>query len=174
MENKKKTDKLYVTYRKDKKEISGIYLDEMVAIDKTKEPENESYYSCASIASQKGNSDRWDCPICEECHYYKKHMETIRELIGCLYRLDGCACGGLAHVVTDDDNFQDNHIDAVLEQCELDEYADREEVGLVKLIMQELKKLSIQERALFFSSYYTYAICDHDCNICPIEKGVQI
>ena len=55
-------------------------------------------------------------------------------------------------------------------QLSKEENQDREEIGIAKLICEELLKLSIQERALLFSSYYSYR-CDGNCKNCPIEKG---
>lgn len=52
-----------------------------------------------------------------ECKYYNKHLETIREYIGCLYELEGCCAGGMLHILFDDDNIDDDDIAWCLREC---------------------------------------------------------
>ena len=116
-------------------------------------------------------NNNWDFIINNECKYYTKHLETIREYIGCLYSIDDCSSGGICHVVVDDNNIDDRHIQWLISECNKPENNAREEIGIAKLIADELNKITVQQRALLFSSFYTYIPCDRDCELCEIEKG---
>lgn len=146
--------------------IKGVYANKKLA-----EEEKGSVDRITECEIKGYRGDDWETMIPDHCKYYIPHLETIRELIACLYALEGCCCGGLAHIVTDDNNIEDHHIQFVLNECNLDENKDREEVGLVKLICEELLKLSIQQRALLMTSYYAYGYCIDGCENCPITKG---
>ena len=160
-----KNGEVYVVYGSDY--VKGVYANDKLA---KKEKGATELIKAFDVEGYKG--DDWEIRIMDYCKYYKPHLETIRELISCLYQLEGCCCGGLAHIVTDDNNIEDHHIQSVLEYCDEEQNKDRTERGLVKLICEELLKLSIQERVLLFMSYYAYGICNQDCKNCTIHKGV--
>ena len=163
--------KVYITYENSMRaNVTGVYANSKLA---EKERYERGDLSVIDIFEIKGcNAEAYTCPLyITDCKHYKPHLETIRELISCLYNLDGCACGGLAHIVTDDNNIDDDDLQWVLEYCDREENKDRTERGLVKLICEELLKLSMPERVLLFSSYYSLAICDKNCDTCPINKG---
>ena len=82
-----------------------------------------------------------------KCKYYSPHMDTLRELCRCLYKLKGCGAGGLLHVVLDDNNYNDHFIKYCLDCCLKN--PDREESELGALICKELLKMSSKERAVF-------------------------
>jgi len=112
--------------------------------------------------------------ISDTCKYYNPRLNMIRELIACLYSLEGCCCGGLCHIVTDDNNFRDEDLKCIINECDKEENKDRVEVPLCKLICEEMLKISIQERSLLFNSYYAEILCDKNCKICEVEKGKMI
>lgn len=166
-----KNGRVYVTYENCVfTHITGVYANERLAKKEAFEREDSDQIDSFEIKGYNGG-EAFNFSIPDECKYFKPHLNTIRELIACLYNLEGCACGGLAHIVTDDNNIEDHHIQSVLEWCDEEENKDRTERGLVKLICEELLKLSIPERVLLFSSYYVYAVCDKNCETCPIHKG---
>ena len=105
----------------------------------------------------------------ENCKYYHKHLETIRAYIGCLYRLDGCCTGGLLHILLDDDNLEDHHIEWCLKQCE--EHPENEESEIGKLICKEYLKLTMPQRRLLCHEYLPFPSCNGKCESCYIEKG---
>ena len=105
----------------------------------------------------------------ENCKYYVKHLETIRSYIGCLYRLEDCGCGGLLHILLDDDNIEDNHIVWCLKQCE--EHPECEEAEIGKLICREYLKLSMPQRRLLTYGYNRFPGCSGRCDKCYIENG---
>ena len=107
------------------------------------------------------------------CKYYSPKLKAIVIMIHALYEMDGCSCGGLCHIVTDDDNYDDNNLYTILYECREEKNQDKIEVELVEAICKALLKLSIQERALVFSGFYSSCLCDMDnkCDDCCIEKG---
>ena len=117
----------------------------------------------------KGFEHGFEYEISNTCDYYVPKLNMIRNLISCLYDLEGCCTGGLCHIVTDDNNITDSDLKFVIAECDKD--PERLEAPLCKLICEEMLKLSIQQRALLFSSYYTDILCDHNCEVCEIEKG---
>lgn len=160
--------KVYLTYENSRHAgVTGVYANKRLA---EKERDEREDLQCIDSFELKGcKEEYWSCLIVDECKHYIPHLNTIRELISCLYQLEGCSTGGIAHVVVDDNNFKDHHLKFVIEECEKE--PERTESGLVKLICEELLKLNISQRALLFASFYTYHICNEDCDNCPITKG---
>lgn len=108
----------------------------------------------------------------EQCKYYNKHLETIKAYISCLYELDdgNCCSGGLLHIVTDDGNLEDVHINWCLEEC--NKHPEREESEIGKLICKELLKLPMEQRRLvYMPDWLMFAVCDKDCDNCPVHNG---
>ena len=101
------------------------------------------------------------------CKYYNKHMETLLEYFAAIYKLDGCGCGGLLHVLLDDDNYDLYTIEWTLKQCEAEENKDKEEAPLGALICRELMKLSTIERAVLFALFNGETIS------CPLEDDEE-
>ena len=161
---------VYITFSNEPRPApTGVYTNMNLA---HKEKEERRDLDCIDILELKGLKDPYWLNINTECKHYHKHLYTIAELIACLYELEDCLCGGLAHVVVDDDNFDDDSINFVLNLCEQEENKDKEEVGLVKLICEELKKMSIQQRALLFTTYrFDGKMCIGDCEKCRINHG---
>ena len=146
--------------------VTGIYANRELA---EKERDERHDLECIDVFEIKGRKSDEDFrfPIFDDCKYFKPRINTIRQLISCLYELDGCCCGGAGHVVIDDENFEDHHIKWCIEYCET-EAKDEEEAGLVKLICEELLKLNMHERFLLFRSYDSL-LCRKDCHCCSIE-----
>ena len=81
---------------------------------------------------------------------YHPNMPICIILTHALYCLPDCGCGGMAHVVIDDENLGDFYIDSTIADCESEEYADRPERFLVCAIMKYLKQMSIEQRFLMY------------------------
>lgn len=146
-------------------EPKAIYLNEKLA-----ERNKKGTVSCVPVYGYRGGG--WTNEIVEGCCvYFNKEMNTVRELINCLYQLEGCACGGIGHVMIDEENYSDEIIKSTIEDC-INE-PERTESGLVKLIGEKLLSLSLQERAFLFSSYTDCGVCMHpECrDDCPLHKG---
>ena len=162
-------NKVYVTFTNEfRSSISGVYANPQLAAQEAKIREDMDIVESYEVHGSRMKN--FSIEIYNNCKYYKPKIETIRALISCLYELDGCCTGGIAHIVVDDNNYEDHHLQFVIDECNKEENKDREEVGLAKLICEELLKLSIQERALLYSGYYSYS-CDGNCENCQIEKG---
>ena len=115
---------------------------------------------------------------------YNSKFMVVSKLIEVLYDLDGCECGGLCHIVTDDDNIYDNDLDWVIEWCNKEENKDRVEKELCILICTLLKQMTFKQRAILFDimncgsgyfledceSVYTY-LNDMDMSINEIVKS---
>lgn len=110
----------------------------------------------------------------ENCRYHTKRIDTIRSYINCLYSLDdgNCCTGGLLHIVVEDGNLEDHHIEWCLKECE--EHPEREESEIGKLICKELLKLSMEQRRLVYNLNYIMVYwCEqyHNCcDRCPIHS----
>lgn len=165
-----KGNRVYITFSNESRpSITGVYANKELA--KKEATERQDMIDCIENYEVKGSRKfDYSVEIFDLCKYFKPRIETIRKMISTLYDLDDCCCGGIAHVVIDDNNYQDHHLKYVISECSKEENQDREEIGIAKLICEELLKLSIQERALLFSSYCSYR-CDGNCKNCPIEKG---
>lgn len=110
----------------------------------------------------------------DRCKYYDKHLDTIREYIGCLYSLDGCGCGGLLHILLDDDNYDDDDITYCLKECL--SHPEREEAAIGQLICNEYLKLPMEQRRLLCNTYIGHWSCfnDGECNGCFIASGDEL
>ncbi len=73
---------------------------------------------------------------------------ALVNLIGILYQLPDCSCGGLAHNIVDDYNLDDNDFDFVLALC--DREPDTVEVPVVRCIVEYLRKMTKDERIVLF------------------------
>lgn len=82
-------------------------------------------------------------------------ITIIVGLIKTLY--DICFTGGCCHIVTDDDNIEDEHLQYVINYCKRPENADRVDKELSTLICELLLQLSYEQRCFLF---YLYR-CDH-------------
>lgn len=161
---------VYVTYENSiRHNVTGVYLDKSYAEKERNKREDLDVIDTFELQGT-GNKKDWKSWVYDECKHYTPKVAAIKTMISALYDIEGCICGGIAHIVVDDDNFEDHHLQFVIDECNKEENKDRLEVGLAKLICEELLKLPMQTRALLFSGYYSFA-CDCNCNECSINKG---
>lgn len=81
---------------------------------------------------------------------YHPAMPIIYQMIQTLYEINDCGCGGLAHIVTDDDNIDDRSIRFVDGESCSEQNQDRIEAPLVHCIMTYLLKLTYDQRKVLF------------------------
>lgn len=86
---------------------------------------------------------------------YKKpewspQIEIVKHLIEVLYSIPSGCAGGCCHIVTDDDNIEDDDIKWVINYCETDG-KNRPDAKLSKIICEYLLELNYEQRALMFS-----------------------
>lgn len=79
--------------------------------------------------------------------YNIKGIKEAIELIEDLDNHEGCMGGGYCHIVTDDYNLLDSHIDSCLEDCKKNEWDIPEESRIFCIkVLNSLKKLQLIER----------------------------
>lgn len=84
---------------------------------------------------------------------YHCAMPTIIRLVQALYEIDSCSCGGLGHVVIDENNVEDIHLERTIELCNEEQSKDKPERFLVICIMEYLKLLTEEQRKLLFAGW---------------------
>ncbi len=91
-------------------------------------------------------------------NYWHPKFFLVRELIGILYNLEMCGCGGCCHIVTDDNNIYDDDLDFVIRYCERKENKNRIDRELSITICEILKTMNFTQRAVLFE------IMGNDCD----------
>lgn len=76
------------------------------------------------------------------------NMRVIAPLLSILYETLGEGCGGLAHVVIDDHNYDDLSIDYVINYCNEPQNKDRLDRYLVLCLMDYLQEMTKEQRDL--------------------------
>ena len=98
-----------------------------------------------------------------KCKYYKPYMDILKQYCELLYTLDGCECGGVLHILLDDDNLEDDHIYYCLKECVL--HSELPESNLGMLICNEYLKMTKEER-IIFDWYWNGSKLENCCNDC--------
>lgn len=109
-----------------------------------------------------------------KCKYYDKHLDTIREYIGCLYNLEDCCTGGILHILLDDNNYDDDDILYCLNECIKN--PGKEESVIGKVICEEYLKMPMEQRRLLTYKYIGHFDCmrnDCKCVECEIMCGFE-
>ena len=89
----------------------------------------------------------------DPCKYFDTEMILIVQMISFLYDdLEEC-CGGLCHIVTDDDNIEDHSLQFVIEECSKEENKDRNDARVAKYICESMLKLTMMQREFLFGLY---------------------
>ena len=84
---------------------------------------------------------------------YNPKMPIIVQSIQTLYSLPDCSSGGCCHIVTDDDNIQDENLQFVIDYCNMPENANMVDKELSELICKLLLQLSFEQRCVLFYMY---------------------
>ena len=87
---------------------------------------------------------------------YKPKCEVISMLIHLLYELDGCSCGGLCHIVTDDNNIHDDDLEFVIDYCKQDENKDCIDKEISSLICSLMLELTFEQRVVLLEVHKFY------------------
>lgn len=77
-----------------------------------------------------------------------EEVEKAADLVRKLYNQPGCGAGGYAHIVTDDWNLKDNHIDFCIQETDKaeNEGMSEESKQVCLDVLNQFKKLSLDER----------------------------
>ena len=83
---------------------------------------------------------------------YHRKTPLVIALIHALYDLPGCGCGGIAHVLIDDENVTDDDIAWMMEKVNSDDewYTGSIERDLVELLCRELSEMTLEQRLAIF------------------------
>lgn len=83
---------------------------------------------------------------------YHRKTPLVIALIHALYELPGCGCGGIAHVLIDDENVTDDDIAWMMEKVNSDDewYTGSIERDLVELLCRELSEMTLEQRLAIF------------------------
>lgn len=95
--------------------------------------------------------------------YWHPKFEIVANLIHLLYKLDGCICGGLCHIVVDENNIRDNDLKCVIDLCNKNK--DKIDSELSKAICEIMLQFSMEQRIILFTCMeddYFDDDCDYD------------
>ena len=92
---------------------------------------------------------------------YNPKMPIIMMAIQMLYCLPECGAGGCCHIVTDDNNIDDDSLRFVIDYCDHPENVDRIDKELSKLICELLLQLSFEQRCVLFYMFSASYIHDY-------------
>lgn len=114
----------------------------------------------------------------ENCKYYNQNIEVISRYIDCLYNLPDCCCGGMLHIVTDDDNVEDDNLDWCFDYINKQENTNEVDKEIDELILKNMKKLTLEQRRLLtIGRNWNLPFCCQskawgisDCSECIIEN----
>ena len=83
---------------------------------------------------------------------YHRKTPLVIALIHALYELPDCGCGGIAHVLIDDENVTDDDITWMMEKINSDDerYTGSIERDLVELLCKELSEMTFEQRLAIF------------------------
>ena len=105
----------------------------------------------------------------EVCKYHKPRLDTLLEYCKCLYKLEGCSCGGKLHIFLDDNNYSTDDVLFCLNECVTHPEEEESELGI--LICKEFLKLNECERKLFMKMWNGWEVPDcityNFCEYCP-------
>lgn len=105
-------------------------------------------------------------PICTEylkCKYVTTDSIIVYHMIEILYDVLEERCGGLAHIVADDNNLDDESLKFVIEECNKEENKDRHDVHVCRILCEALLRLTLNQR------YFIFAYIENDGNIKDLE-----
>lgn len=87
----------------------------------------------------------------EKTNLWHEKTPLAISLINALYTLPNCACGGIAHVLIDDENVRDCDLEWMMTKLIYDgEYSEKIERDLVELICKELVQMTYEQRLAIF------------------------
>jgi len=107
------------------------------------------------------------------CKYWNIEVERTLNLIGILYDVYEEVCGGMLHIVTDDDNIEDGHIEYCIGYANESDNRNRKDYKITIAIAERYLKHSMKERMLLT---YCFMNCNKDkmnCEKCFVELGYE-
>ena len=102
------------------------------------------------------------------CKYNSKMVEYVGKLVKLLYEDLGECCGGLLHIVVDDGNLEDEHIQFCIDECNKEENLNRSDRYICLEIAHKMLKMNEHERRLVYYNDIGFH-CGKECENCAIE-----
>ena len=100
----------------------------------------------------------------EYVKYYHPKFPVAARMIKILYDLNGCACGGCCHIVTDDNNIRNSDLESVIKYC--NETKDAIDSELSRTICEIMLQMTIEQRMILFytieEGYNYFVLFDED------------
>ena len=122
----------------------------------------------------------------KKCKYFDPEMILIKDMLSFLYDTLEEGCGGLCHIVTDDDNIDDDSLKFVIENASKEEFKDRKDKNVSIYICKSMLKLSLIQRQFLFGILNSdepldiYLLHDNGCfydsckgDICPYKEELN-
>jgi hypothetical protein len=104
-----------------------------------------------------------------KCKYWSEEVEEVITLINKLYKTE--SAGGMLHVVVDDGNLEDEHIEWCIDYCNLPENVDRLDKNLCLHIAYKMLELTYEQRVTAYYLPHRFE-CKGDCKECAIEREI--
>ena len=89
--------------------------------------------------------------LCKHLENKFEEMENLLRLCRAFYLLPDCSAGGPLHILLDDYNYDRHSIEFCIEECKKNPESMSSRLGL--LICDELLRLSLEERCVFFACW---------------------
>lgn len=102
-----------------------------------------------------------------KCKYYKPEMDVLLEYCKTFYSLKDCETGGPLHILLDDNNYENHHIEFCLEECL--KHPNATVAALGTIICREYLKMTMPERSVFQRHWIGWDVkCCSTCDDCEL------
>lgn len=103
------------------------------------------------------------------CMYWTKEVGEVCKLVKTLYEDMGEGAGGMLHIVLDDGNLEDDHIQWCIEYCNREENADKHDKEICLEIAHRMLGISMEQRKLVYYQWNDI-FCSENCGCCVITR----
>ena len=104
------------------------------------------------------------------CKYWTQEVEKVVSLIKELYKKE--PAGGMLHIVVDDGNLEDEHIQWCIDYCNREENANRHDKLMCLDIANRMLELTYEQRVLVYYMEMSFE-CTGDCMKCAVERAIE-
>ena len=110
-----------------------------------------------------------------KCKYVTPESIFVYCAVRTLYNVLEKHSGGLAHIVVDENNLDDESIQCILEECNKEENKNRDDVYTCKVLCESLLKLTYEQRCFIFAFIESdddrsiNLLADLACNYCAMD-----
>ena len=104
------------------------------------------------------------------CKYWTQEVGEIVSLIKELYKKE--PAGGMLHIVVDDGNLEDEHLQWCIDYCNREENANRHDKLMCLDIANRMLELTYEQRVLVYYMEMSFE-CKGDCMKCAVERVIE-